>query len=231
MVKNIYTLAVFSLVLFNNASWADHGRDFLLTQTARLGDLGSVYGISRQDYTRQNDAKAFVLEPLISWTATDWLSLEINSDAEKVEGESFNYESTMAGIRLRLTPTRQALVLGVATRYGFGSNSENDDVFKFSGLATYQVGTWLLGANANYKKHENSHRELGYAVSIKRELRHHLSLGVEAAGAFEGEKSGEVIVGIFNEVTHHFQINAGVGTGFNNDVDLAIKTAIIWRLK
>lgn len=230
MTKKVYILLILTIISFANTSWADHGKDFLLTQTARLGDAGSIYGISRQDYTQQKDVKAFAFEPLVSWNAYDWLSLEINSHAKKVKGDSFHYEATVAGLRLRLTPKNQPLVLGVATRYGFGVGDE-EDMFKFSGLSSYQINSWLIGANINYKKHKKSHREIGYAIGIKRELRHHLELGVEIAGKLEGKKSSEVIIGIFNELTHQFQINAGVGRGINSDVDLTVKTAMIYRFR
>jgi len=231
VTKKIYILIVFTLSLFSNTSWADHGIDFLLSQTARIGEAGSIYGILRQDYIQHKNEKAFVFEPLLSWNAYNWLSLEINSDAEKTQGESFNYEATLIGLRIRLTPKGQALVLGVTTRYTFSANSESEDAFKFSSLGTYQINTWLFGMNINYKKHGNSRRELSYSASIKREIRHHLGLGVEIAGELEGKKNGEVVIGIFNELTHHFQINVGIGTGFNDDVELTAKTAIIWRFK
>ena len=224
-------IATLILSLLSNVSWADHGRDFLLVQTARLGDVGSVIGIARQDYTREEGGNAFAFEPLLSWTARDWLSLEINGNAEKVQGESFNYEATVAGLRLRFTPKVQALGLGLAARYDIAAKDNGSDALKLSGLGTYEVGKWLFGANLNYEKPEGARREWGYAAGIKRELRHHLGVGLEVAGRFEEEKSGEVVVGVFSELTHDLQINAGVGTGFNNEVDLTVKTALIWRFR
>ena len=223
--------ATLALSLYSDVSWADHGRDFLLVQTARLGDAGDVIGIARQDYAREEGRNAFAFEPLLSWTARDWLSLEINGDAEKTQGESFNYEATVPGLRLRFTPKGQALGLGLAARYDIAAKDDGSDALKLSGLGTYQVGDWLFGANLNYEKREGARREWGYAAGIKHELRHHLGVGLEVAGGFEEEKSGEVVAGVFSELTHDFQINVGVGTGFNNDVDLTVKTAVIWRFR
>lgn len=79
------------LCALSSPSKADHGRDFLLVQTARLGAVGDVIGIARQDFTRDAEGNnVFSLEPLQSWTARDWLSLEINGDIEKAGGESFD---------------------------------------------------------------------------------------------------------------------------------------------
>jgi len=221
-------IATLTLSLLSNVCRADHGRDFLLVQTARLGDVDNVIGIARQDYTREEGSNTFALEPLLSWTARDWLSLEINGDAEKARGESFNHEATVPGLRLRFTPKDQPLTLGLASRYAIAAKNDGNDALNLSSLSTYQVGGWLFGANINYEKPEGARREWGYSAGIKRELRHHLGMGLEVAGSLEEEKSGEVVAGIFSELTHDLQINAGVGTGFNNDVDLTVKTAFIW---
>lgn len=224
-------IVTLTLGLVGNVSWADHGRDFLLVQTARLGDAGNVFGIARQDYTRAEGGNAFAFEPLLSWTARDWLSLEINADAEKAQGETFNYEATVPGVRLRFTPRGQAMALGLAARYSIAAKDDDPDTLRLSGLGSYQVGGWLFGANLSYEKPEGTRREWGYAAGVKRELRHHLALGLEVAGSLEDERSGEVVAGIFLELTHDLQLNAGAGVGFNNDVDLTVKTALIWRFR
>ena len=225
-------LLVMFLCTLSSVCKADHGRDFLLVQTARIGTVGDVLGIARQDFTRDADGNnIFALEPLQSWTARDWLSLEINGDIEKEGGKSFDYEATVPGVRLRLTPRDKAFALGVAARYAIAAKSDDDDVVKLSGLGTYEIGPWLFGANLNYEKAEGARREWGYSAGIKRELRHHLGVGLEVAGNFEDDRSGEVVAGLFSELTHRLQINVGVGTGFNSDVDTTVKTAFIWHFR
>ena len=224
-------LGVASMVVisFSKVVYADHGRDFLLVQTARLGTIGDVVGIARQDYIREEGSDVFEFEPLVSWTARDWLSVEVNGDAEKEQGESLNYEATVPGVRLRFTPKDQALVVGLAARYELAANDDSSDVLKLSGLTTYELGPWLFGANLDYEKSQDAASKWGYALGIKRELRHHLSVGLEVAGSLEDEKSGEIVAGLFSEITHNLQLNIGIGTGFNNDVDVTVKTAVIMR--
>lgn len=216
------------LSLAGNVSLADHGRDFLLVETARLGEAGDVIGIARQDYMREEGNDVFVFEPLLSWTVRDWLSLEINADAEQVQGESFNYEATVPGLRLRFTPRDQALGFGAAARYEIADDDDGSDAFKVSGLANYETGGWLFAGNLIYENPQDAQSEWGYAAGARRELRHHLALGLEVSGSLEEEKSGEVLVGMFYEPIHGFQVNVGVGTGFNSDTDVTAKTALVW---
>lgn len=227
--KKILIVLISGSAFLSNASQADHGRDFLLVQSPRIGETGDVFGIARQDYTREKNSKGISFEPLLSWTARSWLSLEINSDAEKMHNEAFDYQSTLAGLRLRFTPKNSATALGLAARYEIASSNNDNNALKLSALSTYQVDDWLFGANINYEKAENTRREWRYAAGIKHELQHHLGMGIEIAGDLENEKSGEIVAGIFAELTHQFQMNAGIGTGFNNDVKLTVKTALIWR--
>jgi len=222
-------MTILALNSFNNICLADDGRDFFLVQTARLGDQGDITVISRQDYSDEKGGSVITFEPLISWNAYNWLSLEINADSEKHSGEDFNYEATVPGLRLRFTPQGQALVLGMAARYEIATEGNENNLFKLSSLATYQSTHWLSGFNISYEKPENFSHQWRYAASIKRELHHHLGFALEVAGNLEGEKSGEIVAGTFYEITPRFQVNAGIGTGFNSDVKLTIKTAIIWQ--
>lgn len=56
-----------------------------------------------------------------------------------------------------------------------------------------------------------------------------LSIGLEVDGTFEDDESGEVLGAVYSECSDRFTVNAGVGTGFNSDVDLAVRLALIWR--
>ncbi len=219
---------VLALLLLSNTVFADHGRDFLLVQTARIGDPGEFTVISRQDYVRGEGEDIYEFEPLLSWTAFDGLSFEINGDAEKSSGESFNYEATVPGLRLRFTRPEDAIALGLAIRYEMAAEDEEPDALKLNGLFSYEYESWLFGANVNYEKPEGDGSESGYGLAAKREIRHHLAVGLEAEGSFEEEQSGEIIIGLYWEPIHGFQFNAGIGTGFNSEEDYTVKTALVW---
>ncbi len=227
MKRNI-AIAMLMLMPLPKAAFGDHGRDFLLTQTARLGDAGSLFVIARQDYARSNSEGVLAFEPLIAWTARDWVSLEINADIEKEKGEPHEYEATVPGARIRVDIEDYPVVLGMAVRYAIASDDESHDALKLSALGSYHLNGFLFGFNLNYKKPEGAGGEWGYALAAKQELRHHLSLGMEVSGSFEGDASGEVVGGMYYEPVHGIQINVGVGTGFNSDLDVTFKTALIW---
>ncbi len=233
MVFRRFRALVVPLYLFfcSSLTWADHGRDFLLVQTGRLGEVGSVIGIARQDFTREEGDNAFAFEPLLSWTALDWLSVEINVDAEKAGDESFTYEATSPGLRLRFTPTDHALGLGIAARAELAATDEENNALRLTSLTSYDVADWLIAANLTFEKAEGTPSEWAYGVGLRRELLHHLGLGIELAGRLEGERSGEVVAGVFYEPRHGVQINGGLGTSLSSEADPTAKTALVWLFR
>lgn len=127
-----------SLLLAATASHAHHGRDFLLTQTAHLPEKGQIYGITRQDYVDEGDEKEWEFEPAVIGSVTDWLTLEAHGHIEKVQGESAEYESTALVGNFRFTPRESAFALGGAVEYELARHSDEEDVWEFTGIASYE---------------------------------------------------------------------------------------------
>lgn len=206
-------------------TWADHGRDFLLAQTARLGPAGHVFAIARVDYSRHDGEKTIGFEPLLSWTARDWLSLEINADLEKTAHEGLVHEATVPGLRLRLLG-QDHWQLGIAARYVIPASGHDEEAVKLAALVSYEAGGWLFALNAHHHATDES-SDWRYVGGIKGELRHHLSLGLEITGDLD-RSANEIVAGLFYEINHGFQVNTGVGMMLEED-EPSLKTALIWR--
>ncbi len=229
MIKFIYIFIILLILGFvSSPSRADDGRDFFMVQTARLGEAGIFTGIFRQDFFSELEGDAFEFEPLLSWNAYNWLSLEVNVDSEKTPDESFKTEAIVSGLRLRITPEKDPLMLGIATRYKFAVDSNIENAFNFTMLLSYQIKKWLMGANLGIEKTRGLNREADYSIGIKRELSHHFSLAFEVARSLEANNKGEVVMGVFYEFNDAFQVNVGIGRGINSNVDFTLKTAIVF---
>jgi hypothetical protein len=220
-------LAAFACI---NTIYAHHGRDFLFLETAHLPEFGGLYGISRQDFVRE-DIDEFEFEPGLIYGAFDWLALEVHGHVEKVSGESFNYESTAPALHLRFTPRNSALALGASVEYEFAREGDDEDKIEISGVSAFEKEDWIIGFNLNYEKIIGEDEEWGYAAGVRRVIGDVLSIGVEVIGSFEDEESGEVLCGLYGDLSDRLTINAGIGTGFNSEVDLTVRTALIWRFK
>jgi len=207
---------------------ADDGRDFFMVQTARLGAAGLFTGILRQDFFSQPEGRSFEFEPLVSWNAYNWLSLEVNADSAKAVDDSFKTEAVVMGARLRITPARDPLMLGLATRYKLAFDNDEENAINFTFLTSYQIKKWLIGANLGTDKAKGLAREYDYSIGIKHEFTHHFSLAFEVARSLEGNNEGEAVMGVFYEFSDSFQVNVGLGRGINSDIDSTLKTAVVF---
>lgn len=212
---------------------AHHGRDFLLTQTAHLPAQGEIFAISRQDYIDEGEDQEYEFQPAVIGAVTDWLTLELHSHIEKPEGESAEYESTAAVGYFRFTPRESAFAVGGAVEYAWANHSDDEDVWGIAGIASYETAGWMLGVNllAEREATGGADTEWGYAAGARRSVTEVFAVGLEVAGSFEDEKEGEVLLGIFADPLPWLTINVGVGTGFNDGIDLSVRTALIFKLR
>jgi len=221
------------LMLAAAASHAHHGRDFLLTQNAHLPESGKIYGVARLDYTDEEHSKEWEFEPAVIGAVTDWLTLEAHSHIEKPKGESAEYESTAAAGYFRFTPRESAFALGASVEYEAARHSDDHDVWGFAGIASYQANGWLFGVNllADRESGSDAGTDWGYAAGARRAINRKLAIAVEAAGSFEGDNEGEVLVGLFADPAPWLSVNIGAGTGFNGGADLTFRSALIFRFR
>ncbi len=228
------SIALLTSILFV-APMADahHGRDFLLTQTAHLPKKGEIYAISRQDYIDEGEAEEYEFEPGVIGSVTDWLTLELHSHIEKPESESAEYESTAAVAYFRFTPRESAFAVGGAIEYELANHSDDEDVWGFAGIASYEASGWMLGANllAEREATGGADTEWGYAAGARRSLTDVFAVGLEIAGSFEDDKEGEVLLDLFADPLPWLTINIGLGTGFNDGNDLTVRSALIFKLR
>ena len=215
------------------AAHAHHGRDFLLTQTAHLPAQGEFYAIARQDFVDDGEEKEWEFEPAAIGAVADWLTLEVHSHIEKVTDESTKYESTAAAGYFRFTPRASALAVGAAIEYELSRDSDEEDVWEFAGLASYEANQWMLGLNllAERETGGGAETEWGYAAGVRRTLTDRVAAGLEVAGTFEDGKEGEILLGIFTDLRPWLTINLGLGTGFNGGADISVRSAFIFKLR
>jgi hypothetical protein len=219
--------------LLSPATYAHHGRDFLLTQTAHLPVQGEFYVIARQDFVDEGEEKEWEFEPAVIGAVTDWLTLEAHSHIEKATGESVAYESTAAAGYFRFTPRESALAVGAAIEYELARHDDEEDVWEFAGLVSYEANQWMLGLNmlAERETGGGAETEWGYAAGVRRNLTSKVAAGLEVTGTFEDDKEGEILLGLFADLRPWLTINVGVGTGFNGGADLSVRSAFIFKLR
>jgi hypothetical protein len=205
----------------------------LLTQTAHLPIQGEFYAIARQDFVDEGEEKEWEFEPAAIGALADWFALEVHSHIEKVSSESAKYESTAAAGYFRFTPRESALAVGAAIEYELAHHDDEEDVWEFAGLASYEASQWMLGVNLLGEREtgDGGETEWGYAAGVRRTLTNKVAAGLEVAGTFEDGKEGEILLAIFADPRPWLTVNVGLGTGFDGGADLTVRTAFIFKLR
>ena len=186
--------------------------------------------ISRQDYIDEEVGSEWELEPSLLFGLADWLTFELHSHIEKENGSSFVYEATASELNFRFTPRDSAFAAGASIEYEFARKSEDDDEIAASLISGYENDGQIFAFNITYERETGaSEDEWGYAAGARFEVLPGSSLGLEIEGSFEEEKSGEVLIGYYADVSDQLSLNMGLGSGFNEGADITARTAIIWQ--
>jgi len=220
-------LVAITFLLSGTSVYAHHGRDFLLVQTSHIPEQGGLYGLTRQDYTQEEHDEVEV-EVAFLFGLLDWMAVEVHGHIEKQSRESPNYESTAPAIHWRFTPRAYAIGVGASVEYAF-SNDDEADMVELSGVSAFENEDWIAAFNLKYEKAEGEEEEWGYSAGVRRAVSAGVALGIEITGTFEDEEDGEVLGAIYGDIGDRLTINVGVGAGFNSDVDLTVRTALIWQ--
>lgn len=125
------------------------------------------------------------------------------------------------------------MALGSAIEYEIASHDDEDDVWEFAGIASYESNNWMLGFNVIGERQvmRGADFEWGYALGARRVLTHKVAAGFEVAGTFEDDREGEVLLGIFITPIPRLTVNVGIGTGFNGGADLSFRSALVFRFR
>lgn len=150
----------------------------------------------------------------------------------KVEGESLEYESTVAAVHLRVTRRDAKVGVGAFAEYEFSHHEEHADRIEVRPAVSMILGQSLLAFNLVADRHrgDEADTEWGYSAGFRRGASDRAAWGLEAQGSLE-ESVHEVLAAVYLDPTPRFSVNARIGTGAgDSEIDLSLRTALVWRI-
>lgn len=218
------------LLLFADSADAHHGVDFLTVQTAHLPEQGTGYVMGRADHVSGVEDET-ELEPALLYGLSDWMTAELHTHFARHGGESFEYESIAPSLSIRLTPRQSHFSAGFSAEYEFQRHSDAGDVLGLTMMSAYSKSDWMLAVHAKMERPSGGNSEWEYAAGLRRSVGNGVALGIEHRGSFESSDVREWLLGIYAELTKKFTLNAGVGTGLEDEADWSLRTALIWQFR
>lgn len=230
-VRRLLLAAALGFLCVPASSYAHHGRDFLLLQTADLPHGGQIYFVSRQDYVSEEEDEV-EWEPTFLVGILDRLTFEAHGHVAREGDEPFTVESISPALHLRLSRHDAPWKIGVFAEYEISQVDDHDDRAegRLSAVRNFAKGRFAANLVAEEEQADDASVEWGYVLGFRRAATGVLDWGLELEGSFEDGRGQELLLGLYHETSHRFTFNVGVGTGLgDNETDLSVRTALIWR--
>jgi hypothetical protein len=206
---------------------AHHGKDFILSQSAILPHPGDLYIIPKFNTVKSGDEYSTEIEPSALFGINHWLAFELHSHISNEAHGSFSYEATAPSLLLNLLSRQSGFNLGLSAEYEFSHSHHHPDNFESRLSASQSLGANLFAANLIMEKSPHSDTDLGFSISAKNSISSKLSLGVELQNSSE---QSEVIAAILYNLKKQLDLNIGIGSGLDNEIDFTFYATLVWEL-
>jgi hypothetical protein len=232
MNRTAAILAAGAALLGSGPALGHHGKDFLVAHTADLPDPGEVYLAPRQAYVPEDGEAEAEVEPALLVGILDRLALDVHAHAAVERDGAARYESTAAGIQLRLTPRGAAAGVGVSAEYTRARGEEPADRIEARLAISSTRGRSAIALNALAARgaRGGSGAAWGYAAGFRRGVSGRAAIGLEARGG-PGEPAAEALAGLYLSPAPRVTVNLGAGrSAGGGEAAFAARAAVVLRL-
>jgi len=180
------------LLVMTPATWAHHGRDFLLIQSAHIPEAGTGYLISRQDYINRDGGYEYEFEPGLVIGTTDWLTLELHPHVANEEQEPSRHELTGGVMYVRFTPRDSALSVGASAEYADSADHDVNDEWAGALLVTYAESGWIaaLNVDVSHEMNPGAGDDSGIHAGVRRNLNERIAFQTTNARLLRSSRCG-----------------------------------------
>ena len=209
-------------MIFTSASYvsADHGKDFVVTETTELPEKSSLWVIFSVDVgaaERFNSSIAqFELTPGILYGLTDALAFEAHPHIGKEEDESLTYEAT--GFQLRYN---SSFSLGYDFKTGFSAEFEKSHIKGHGDLVDLNI--MLVKQNPDFKIALNGGFEIEHEtifiarIGVSKPINNANSISLEILSKFGDETAVDFKPSWTFETDEELTFRLGLGLSANDD--------------
>lgn len=213
---------ILSLIIFASTSIlsAHHGKDFVVTETTELPEIGSYWIFLSTDFgaaERFNDTHTqFELTPGLMYGFSDVLAFEFHPHIAKEENEDLAYEAT--GFQLRYSPS---FTVASGFQTGFSAEFEKSHIAGHDDLI--DLNLVLMKQNRNFKIALNGgiqiEDEINFIsrVGIAKSINNSNSISIELLSKFGKENAIDIIPSWTFETDEELTFRLGLGLSANDD--------------
>lgn len=146
-------------------------------------------------------------------------------------GESTtNYETLAATGELRFKLAARPWYASLFADYRFSTDGRHTDHVNLGGAFRYDWKKWDLTTFAFVNQSPRTDKTWLYAGRLRYRVAENHKLGLEAYGTFENQKSPQLMLGYYGDISDSVSLNLALGPLSGSGPDISARLELIWQV-
>jgi len=161
--------------------------------------------------------------------ATTSVSLAARSDYQATAGLSKQYRSIAATAQLRFalpSPRYSASVV-----FEYSAIEHRSDTAILGAIVAYKAGDWSLSFAPYISKASDRSGVWKQQSTARYRISRRSAVGLELIGSLTRLGASKLLVGYYGKISDTMSVTLTVGSGLDTGPDVAVRSAVIWRLR
>ncbi len=160
---------------------------------------------------------------------TTSVSLAARSDYQQTDGLSKQYRSIAATAQLRFPfPSHR---YSASVLFEYSAIEHRSDTALLAAIVWYKTGDWSLSFAPYIHKASDRSAEWKQQSTVRYRISGRSAVGLELVGSLTDLGASKLLVGYYGKVSEALSVTLTVGSGVNTGPDVAVRSAVIWRLR
>ena len=227
----IITLLI--LLLESTILFADHGKDFTVTETIDLPEPKSFWLLLSVDFGSEEQLNSehgvFEFTPGILYGISNSFAFEAHPHFAKKEDEDFAYEAIGFQLRYNLPNLRNRFDLGLLSEYKIASKSEHENLLDLRIIISSKLEKFKFSLNGGFEIEDETSFVTRLGLSSRISDDH--SFAIELLSKFGDEPNIDIIPSWTYESKKEHALRIGLGFSTGKDrPQLSFRSMLIFSL-
>jgi len=160
--------------------------------------------------------------------ATTSVSLAARSDYQETDGLSKQYRSIAATAQLRFPSPSDRYSAGVLFEYS--AIEHRSDTAILAAMVGYKAGNWSLSFAPYFYKASDRSGVWKQQSTARYRISSRSAVGLELVGSLTSLGAAKLLVGYYGKISEAMSVTLTVGSGLDTGPDVAVRSAVVWRL-
>ncbi len=226
-------IALLVLLLAPPTLFAHHGKDFAVTETAKLPEPKNFWLLLSGDFGSEeqlnNENTVIEFTPGILYGISNSLAFEVHPHFTEEEQGEFAYEAIGFQLRYNFSYLSDRFDFGFASEYEISSKSEQENLVDLRFIISSETGKYKFALNAGFEFEKET--SFVARLGVGSEITDNHSFAIELLSKFGDETNIDIIPSWTYETKYEHALR--IGLGFSMDKErprISFRSILIFSL-